>query len=53
MATRNLTKKFLEIRNAAKANRGLGLHNRDDTDEYSEDKSLKVRTIVDNSGIFL
>ena len=25
MATRNLTKKFLEIRNAAKANRSLGV----------------------------
>jgi hypothetical protein len=25
MATRNLTKKFIDIRNANKANRGLGL----------------------------
>lgn len=41
MATRNLTKKFLEIRNAAKANRSLGVK-----DEHDDDGGLlKVRLV--------
>jgi hypothetical protein len=36
MASRNLTKKFLEIRNAAKANRSIGKH----FDETDGDKGL-------------
>jgi hypothetical protein len=38
MATRNLTKKFLEIRNAAKANRHLGVKE----DHHDESGLLKV-----------
>ncbi len=38
MATRNLTKKFLEVRNAAKANRHLGVKD----DHHDESGLLKV-----------
>lgn len=38
MATRNLTKEFIKIRNAAKANRSLGVHD----DDGGESGLLKV-----------
>ena len=40
MACRNLTKKFLDIRNAAKANRSLGGH---DSNDSTNSNLLKVR----------
>jgi len=42
MATRNLTKKFIEIRNSAKANRSLGVHHDDHYDEDGDGGLLKV-----------
>lgn len=43
MATRNLTKKFVDIRNGAKANRGLGVTNRGDS--FDEGQLLQVSRI--------
>lgn len=41
MATRNLTKKFVDARNASKANRTLNITSGFDT--YSDQEHLKVR----------
>lgn len=44
MATRSLTKRFVELRNGAKANRNLGVSRGDDTgDEIGESGLLRVR----------
>lgn len=43
MATRNLTKKFVDIRNGAKANRGLGVTNRGDS--FDEGQLLQVHLL--------
>jgi hypothetical protein len=40
MATRNLTKKFLEIRSASKANKSLNIGGADNGDEVWSDSGL-------------
>lgn len=45
MATRNLTKKFVDIRNAAKANRALNVRSTfelGESDSYSDREQLRV-----------
>jgi hypothetical protein len=48
MATRNLTKKFVDIRNASKANRSLNIggSNESGFDSYSDRAHLQVLSCI-------